>query len=90
MLCFAAASAVTAGAWAWDGEDAYGPGIHQDRYGRAFEFQTDDGNALPPGVRVRPNAYGPGVGADQYGRPVRGRALGAGDALEPYSIPDHR
>ena len=75
-------------AWAWDGENAYGPGQHADRYGRPFEFQTDDGQAVPGGVKVQPNGYGPGVGIDEYGRPVRAVDPATGQELEPFSIDD--
>lgn len=75
-------------AFGFEGEDTYGPGIHQDRYGRAFQFHTDDGAPLPPNVRVRPNAYGPGIGQDEYGRPVRAREFGGGAALDPFAVDD--
>lgn len=45
------------------GWNAYGPGVHADRYGRTFH--TD------PNVRITPNALGPGIGVDQYGRPTK-------------------
>lgn len=51
-------------------EDAYGPGIHSDQYGRPFKWQTQDGQS-DPFLKVKPNAYGPGIGSDQYGRPVK-------------------
>lgn len=80
--------------WAWDGENRYGPGVHADRYGRAFQYETADGQAVPgavqavPGaVKVEPDGYGPDVGKDQYGRPVRARGLD-GRLLEPLSVPD--
>ncbi|MDD3651192.1 hypothetical protein [Immundisolibacter sp.] len=73
---------------AWEGQNTYGPGQHADRYGRPFEFQTDDGQAVPGGVKVQPNGYGPGVGIDEYGRPVRAVDPATGRALEPFSIDD--
>jgi len=51
--------------------DAYGPSIHSDSTGRPFRWQTEDGELVPPGIRVRPDAYGLGVGMDEFGRPVR-------------------
>jgi hypothetical protein len=51
--------------------DAYGPGIHSDATGRPFRWQTEDGQLVPPGNRVRPDAYGLGVGMDEFGRPVK-------------------
>lgn len=83
---FMVALAAAAGAMAWDGENQYGPGVHADRYGRAFQYETDRGQAVPGGVQVDPAGYGPGVGADEYGRPVRARGLDGRD-LEPFSVP---
>lgn len=73
---------------AWDGENQYGPGVHADRYGRAFTYQTEQGQAVPGGVRVQPNGYGPGVGIDQYGRPVRAYDNATGTELDPYAVDD--
>ena len=73
---------------AWDGENRYGPGVHADRYGRAFTYQTEQGQAVPGGVRVRPNGYGPGVGTDQYGRPVRAYDKATGAQLDPFAVDD--
>ncbi len=77
---------IASSALAWDGENVYGPGQHADRYGRPFEFRTDDGQAVPGGVTVQPDGYGLGVGRDQYGRPVRAVDPNTGRALEPFSI----
>jgi len=44
-------------------ENAYGPGIHKDQYGRAVT--TSSGAKI-----VKENAYGPNIHMDQYGRPV--------------------
>ena len=53
-------------------EDVYGPGIHQDRYGRAVRYEViGQPDVDTTFVRVKPNAYGPGVHMDQYGRAVR-------------------
>jgi hypothetical protein len=52
-------------------EDAYGPGVHSDATGRPFQWETEDGQTVPPGSDVEPDTYGPGVGTDEYGRPVR-------------------
>lgn len=75
-------------ALAWDGENQYGPGVHADRYGRAFTYQTEQGQAVPGGVRVQPNGYGLGVGMDQYGRPVRAYDNATGEALDALDVDD--
>jgi hypothetical protein len=50
-------------------ENVYGPGIHQDAYGRPFQYQTQQGNqVLGP---VKRDGYGLGIHQDQYGRPVQ-------------------
>lgn len=49
-------------------QDAYGPGVHSDGAGKAFQWRTQDGERVQGDVE--PNAYGPGVGMDEYGRPV--------------------
>jgi hypothetical protein len=51
--------------------DAYGPGIHSDATGRPFRWQTEQGEYVQPGIRVKPDGYGLGVGMDEYGRPVK-------------------
>lgn len=53
------------------GQDKYGPGIHSDATGKPFTWQTNDGQIVPPGGRVKPDGYGLGVGQDQFGRPVK-------------------
>lgn len=83
----AALLALPVAAWAWNGENRYGPGVHADRYGRAFQYETADGQAVPGAVKVEPDRYEPGVGKDQYGRPVRARGLD-GRLLESLSVPD--
>ena len=50
-------------------EDAYGPNIHSDGTGRAFQWRTRDGQVT--NTPVKRNAYGLGVGMDAYGRPVK-------------------
>lgn len=54
-------------------QNAYGPGVNSDATGRPFNWQTQDGQNLPPNTRVKPDAYGPGIGMDEYGRPVQAR-----------------
>jgi hypothetical protein len=51
--------------------DAYGPGVNSDATGRPFRWETRDGEAVPPGVKVKPDGYGPGIGQDEFGRPVK-------------------
>jgi hypothetical protein len=43
-------------------KDAYGLGVHSDRYGRPWKSE--------PGQELKKDAYGLGVHADQYGRPI--------------------
>lgn len=86
MALLWAALLVAGTATAFEGENAYGPGTHRDRYGRAFEYRTDDGQAVPGFVDVEPNGYGLGVGRDQFGRPVRARDANTGEQLPPGSI----
>lgn len=59
---------------------------HADRYGRPFEYRTDDGQAVPGVVPVPPNGYGLGVGMDQYDRPVRAIDPATGQTLPAGSI----
>ena len=56
-------------------ENAYGPGIHQDQYGRPVQYHVPNWPANEPTqfLEVKPDAYGPGVGMDQFGRPVTTR-----------------
>jgi len=65
LAMFAAPSPLAA----FDGENAYGPGIHRDIYGRAYQYRTFDGRVVRGHVEVRPD--GSDMGTDQYGRPVR-------------------
>lgn len=51
--------------------NAYGPGIHSNRYGEAIELVPDGAYAPGEMLRIKPDAYGPGIHMDQYGRPVR-------------------
>ena len=51
--------------------DTYGPGINSDATGRPSTWQTNDGQSVPPGTKVKPNVYGPGIGQDEFGRPVK-------------------
>lgn len=55
-------------------QDAYGPGVGIDQYGRPVKLvPAHSGHQIAPGeqLKVEPDAYGPGVGMDQYGRPVK-------------------
>jgi hypothetical protein len=51
--------------------NAYGPGIHSDGTGRAFDYRTRQGQQVPGHLDVKPNVFGPGTGMDAYGRPVK-------------------
>ena len=53
--------------------NAYGPGIHSDAIGRAFQWQPQDWpNMLPdPSLQVTPNQWRTGGHADQYVRRVK-------------------
>jgi hypothetical protein len=73
-LAVLVASAAPAAAQTWKTDpafgarrNAYGPGIHTDATGRAYEDSPRDAWVFEP---VVPNAYGPGVGSDRLGRPV--------------------
>ena len=50
--------------------NAYGPGIHQNRYGQPVTLEPQGGGTSGEILQVKPDAYGPGVHMDQYGRPV--------------------
>jgi hypothetical protein len=50
-------------------KNAYGLGVHSDGTGRAFKWQTSDGEDVDI-FKVEPNGYGRGVGKDEFGRPV--------------------
>lgn len=56
-------------------QDAYGPGVHMDQYGRPVQIAPAYpryGNQYNDSyIQVNPNVYGPGVHSDQYGRPIR-------------------
>jgi DNA-directed RNA polymerase subunit H (RpoH/RPB5) len=51
--------------------NAYGLGVHSDRYGRPVKLIPDWGGVPGETLQIKPDAYGPGVHSDQYGRPVR-------------------
>lgn len=51
--------------------DAYGPGIHMNRYGQPVILRPDFGSVPGEYLHIQPDAYGPGIHKDQYGRPVR-------------------
>ena len=55
--------------------NAYGPGIHQDVFGRPVQYHVPNWPSNEPTqhLNVTPNAYGPGIGMDQFGRPVTTR-----------------
>lgn len=56
-------------------ENVYGPGIHQDVFGRPVQYHVPGWPSNEPTqhLNVTPNAYGPGIGMDQFGRPVTTR-----------------
>jgi hypothetical protein len=51
--------------------NAYGLGVHQNRYGQPVQLRPDFGGVYGEKLEITPNAYGLGVHKDQYGRPVR-------------------
>jgi hypothetical protein len=51
--------------------NVYGPGIHQNQYGKPVTLVPQGGGVYGERLRIRPNAYGPGMHMDQYGRTVR-------------------
>ena len=53
--------------------NAYGLGIHMNRYGQAVKLAPRWGAVQGEVLRIKPDAYGPGVHSDQYGRPVHER-----------------
>jgi hypothetical protein len=50
-------------------QNVFGPGIHQDAYGRPVEYRTKPSGERIQGP-VKQDVYGPGIGQDAYGRPV--------------------
>ena len=56
-------------AGAFEGENAYGPGVHRDIYGRAYQYRTFDGRVVRDHIDV--DRQGMDMGTDQYGRTVR-------------------
>lgn len=85
LCCAVMLSLSTLAAFAFDGEDAYGQGVHSDVYGQPFQYQTDDGQTVRG--HVEPNGYGLGVGTDEYGRPVRAHSTFDGSPIDPIAIP---
>ena len=53
--------------------NAYGLGIHMNRYGQPVKLAPKWGAVPGEVLRIKPDAYGPGVHSDQYGRPVHER-----------------
>lgn len=53
-------------------KDVFGPGVHQDQYGRPVKYNVPNWPSNEPtqNLQVTPNVFGPGIGQDQYGRPV--------------------
>lgn len=51
--------------------NAYGPGVHSNRYGQPVKLRPDFGGVPGEVLQITPDAYGLGVHSDQYGRPVR-------------------
>jgi len=51
--------------------NAYGFGVHADRFGRPITLRPDFGAVQGEYLEIKPDAYGFGVHSDQYGRPVR-------------------
>jgi len=51
--------------------NAYGQGVHQNRYGQPVTLEPKGGGVRGEMLQIRPDAYGPGIHMDQYGRPVR-------------------
>lgn len=51
--------------------NAYGYGVHSNRYGQAVRLRPDGHHAHGEMLKIKPDAYGPGIHMDQYGRPVR-------------------
>lgn len=70
-------------ALAFEGQNAYGPGVHKDAYGRAYSFEDRQGRRVDPG-RVNINGYGLGVHQDEYGRPLKARTLHDGADVDLY------
>jgi hypothetical protein len=51
--------------------NAYGPGVHMNRYGAPIIIRPDWGGVPGEVLKLKLDAYGPGVHMDQYGRPAR-------------------
>lgn len=64
---------VAADSIAWDDpnnvytQDAYGPGVHSDQYGRAYTTQPDQ--------QIRQNTYGFGQNSNQYVQPMQPKPM---------------
>lgn len=86
VITFLICSAWGSQAGAFEGENAYGPGVHMDRYGRAVQFRDEAGGMVRG--RINRDRYGPGVSADEFGRPVRAEVLHGGGRVAPRDIPE--
>jgi len=53
------------------GINAYGYGVHSNRFGQAIKLKPDFGYVPGEQLYIQEDAYGFGVHSDQYGRPVR-------------------
>ena len=51
--------------------NAYGLGIHSNKYGQPVILRPDGGGVYGEILQIKEDAYGLGVHSDQYGRPVR-------------------
>ena len=58
-------------------ENAYGPGIHMDQYGRAVKIQPKSHSSSDPFLKIKENTYGDRSHSDQYGRPVTIKPYGS-------------
>lgn len=53
------------------GIDAYGYGVHSNRFAQPIKLRPDFGYVPGEQLHIQEDAYGLGVHADQYGRPVK-------------------
>ena len=51
--------------------NAYGLGVHMNRYGQPVTLRPDFGGVYGEQLQIEQDAYGLGIHMDQYGRPVR-------------------
>lgn len=65
-------------ALAFEGRDAYGPGVHADKTGRAFTFEDERGRKVPQG-RIQIDLFGRDKHQAEDGRPVRAKPLDGND-----------